>query len=55
MKSIRNRIRSSVLSERRRLNFGAANELIARRKRLRQQILALVAIAVGAGALLLEL
>jgi len=44
-----------VLPERRRLNFRSANELIARRKRLRQRIAAVVAIVVGAGALLLEL
>lgn len=57
MKSIRKltRMGSSVLPERRRLNFRSANELIARRKRLRQRIAAVVAIVVGAGALLLEL
>ena len=57
MKSIRKlkRMGSSVLSDRRRLNFGSANELIARRKRLRHRIAAVLAIVVGAGALLLEL
>jgi hypothetical protein len=57
MKSIRklNRMGSTVLPDRRRLNFRSANELIARRKRLRHRIAAVLAIVVGAGALLLEL
>jgi len=57
MKSIRKlkRMGSNVLPERRRLNFRSANEIIARRRRLRQQIVAFLAIVVGAGALLLEL
>ena len=43
-----------VLPERRRLNFRSAHELIARRRRLRQGIVATLALAVGLGALFME-
>jgi len=57
MTSIRKlkRMGSNVLSDRRRLPFRSANELIERRRRLRQRIGALLAVVVGAGVLLLEL
>lgn len=56
MKSIQKtkRVDSSVKPECRRLNFRSANELIARRKRLRQQVGAGLAILVGVGMLLIE-
>lgn len=43
-----------VLPEGRRLNFRSAQALIARRKRLRQGIVAALALVVGLGALLVE-
>lgn len=56
MKSIwkTKRMAGSVLPERRRLNFRSAHELIARRRRLRQGIVAALALAVGLGTLLVE-
>ena len=56
MKSIRKikRMGSSMLPERRRLNFRSANELIARRRRLRHKIGAGLAILLGVGVWLIE-
>jgi hypothetical protein len=45
---------SSAQPERRRLTFRSATELIARRKRLRQQVGAGLAILVGVGMLFME-
>jgi len=45
---------SVVLPERRRLNFRSASELIARRRRLRKQVGAGLALLVGVGVLLIE-
>jgi hypothetical protein len=56
MKSIwkTKRMGSTLLPERRRLNFRSASDLIARRRRLRRQVGAALALLVGAGVLLIE-
>lgn len=46
--------KSDVLPEKRRLNFRSTSELIARRKRLRQQVGVGLALVIGIGLLLVE-